>query len=285
MIKLSDKPNVEAPSGSYNYGRLIDDDGSGNGTPVNRLVYDDMHQFFESLMAYGEVTANGLPDSDDDGYQLMTAFLASTKRGMGSLLGILAESMIGDPTSPISAIAPYILLGIVDSGSAISVGYIYFNQELFFCGGHSGVISDTAVFTKIAPNVLQITDAVSGSGDFDFADLLTLQTLAIQNPSQVRTKKINIGDWNMFSSGGGSGSIGKSVAHGLTFSKIIGVNVFIRDDSGTTLLRPIDFAAGGEVQILLTNVDMGAFAAGVFDNNSYNLTPFNRGYIIIQYLP
>lgn len=176
-IKLSDKPNVQAPSGSYNYGKIQNNDGSNNGTPVNTLVYSDLHLFFEKLMEAGGVVHNGLYDSDDDGYQLYQAFQKASRRELKSLLGILAETMIGDDTSPISAISPCSLLGVEWNSTLtiLSAGYVYYNEELFFCGGYTGAIIDTAVFTKTADNILQVTDAVSGSGDFDYADLIFVQ--------------------------------------------------------------------------------------------------------------
>lgn len=181
-IKLTDKPNTDPASGSYNYGKIRDNDGTNNGTPVNTLVYSDLHLFFEKLMEAGGVTHNGLPDSDDDGYQLYQAFQRAARREMKSLLGILAETFISDPSAPIAVIPPYSLLGITwNSGSTIlSAGYIYYNEELLFCGGFTGTISDTAVFTRTGDNILQVTDAVSGSGDFDFADLVFYQQGRIQ---------------------------------------------------------------------------------------------------------
>lgn len=72
-IKLTDKPNTEAPSANYPYGNIVDNDGSLNGTPVNKLVYADLHQFFERLMALAGVTHNGLPENNTNGFQLIGA--------------------------------------------------------------------------------------------------------------------------------------------------------------------------------------------------------------------
>lgn len=71
---LASKPNVDAPDYDYPYGRIRDRAGSAPGTPVNEVVYGDFHQFFAKLMDEGAVTANGLPDNDDDGFQLYEAF-------------------------------------------------------------------------------------------------------------------------------------------------------------------------------------------------------------------
>lgn len=75
MISLIDKPNTEAPSADFPFGNIKDKVGSNPGTPVNKLVYADMHQFFEKLMFESGVTPNGLPESDYAGFQLMTALV------------------------------------------------------------------------------------------------------------------------------------------------------------------------------------------------------------------
>ncbi len=67
---LENKPNVDAPDSDYPYGKIRDNNGSGNGTPVNTLVYGDFHQFFAKLMAEAGISPNELPDSDYSGFQL-----------------------------------------------------------------------------------------------------------------------------------------------------------------------------------------------------------------------
>lgn len=174
MIKLADKPNTDPGNPVFNYGSLIDDDGSDNGTPVNLIVYSDIHQFFETLMQYAGMTANGLLDNDDNGYQLIAAFQASAKIATKSLMAAIVETIIGDPALILTSGSPYAMLGLTwNIGATIlSPGYIFFNGEICFCGGYTGAIVDTAVFTRIAPNVITVSDAPSGSGDFDYADLL-----------------------------------------------------------------------------------------------------------------
>jgi hypothetical protein len=76
-IKLSDKPNTHAIDGTYPYGDIKDNAGSADGTPVNRLVYADLHQFFEKLMDEAGVSHNGLPDNEANGFQLYLALLGN----------------------------------------------------------------------------------------------------------------------------------------------------------------------------------------------------------------
>lgn len=74
MIKLQDKLNTTAPNVQNPYGQIQDDDGTGNGTPVTKDVYQDHHIFFEKLMAEAGITPNGLLDNAYDGFQLFQAF-------------------------------------------------------------------------------------------------------------------------------------------------------------------------------------------------------------------
>jgi hypothetical protein len=73
MIRLINKPDIEAPSLDYPFGSIQDDSAGIDGTPLNRLVHSDQHQFFEKLIEDGEVTANNLPDNSLNGYQLNEA--------------------------------------------------------------------------------------------------------------------------------------------------------------------------------------------------------------------
>lgn len=73
MIPLASKTNIQSPSLTYPRGQIKDDDGTGNGTPVNVDVYGDFHQFFEQLMLASGIAPNHRPDSEYDGYQLFQA--------------------------------------------------------------------------------------------------------------------------------------------------------------------------------------------------------------------
>lgn len=73
MIPLQDKPNTTVPSAQNPYGQIQDDDGTGNGTPVTKEVYQDHHIFFDRLMGLAGVTPNGLLDNAYDGFQLIEA--------------------------------------------------------------------------------------------------------------------------------------------------------------------------------------------------------------------
>jgi hypothetical protein len=70
---LKNKPNVDAPTLTYPYGNIKDDDGTGNGTPLNKLVHADFHQFFARLLALAGISANELPDNAYNGFEYIDA--------------------------------------------------------------------------------------------------------------------------------------------------------------------------------------------------------------------
>ncbi len=72
-IKLLDKENVDGEDSDYIYGKIKDDDGTGNGTPVDVKTYGDFHQFFARLMDKAGIVPNDLPDNNYSGFQLFDA--------------------------------------------------------------------------------------------------------------------------------------------------------------------------------------------------------------------
>lgn len=97
MIPLISKPNTEAPNSDYPFGNLRDKSVSLPGTPVNKLVYADIHQFFEKLMDYAGITPNGLPDNEYSGWQLMEALLKGA-RPYKSFVAQISQSGTNAPT-------------------------------------------------------------------------------------------------------------------------------------------------------------------------------------------
>lgn len=77
-VKLQDKPNTIAPGGAYPFGDIKDNPGDNSGTPVNRLVYADFHQFFAKLMDIAGIVYNGLVENATNSFQYidgLTAFI------------------------------------------------------------------------------------------------------------------------------------------------------------------------------------------------------------------
>jgi hypothetical protein len=80
MIPLNSNPNVDN-SDLVNYpdGRIKDDDGTNNGTGVNRNTNGDIHSTISKLMRLYAIIPNDLPDNETNGFQLIDAL-----RGLAS---------------------------------------------------------------------------------------------------------------------------------------------------------------------------------------------------------
>lgn len=70
---LNNYPNITAPDSDYPDGSLRDKTLSLPGTPVNKEVYDDMHQTLAKFLRLATITANGLPDNESNGFQYVKA--------------------------------------------------------------------------------------------------------------------------------------------------------------------------------------------------------------------
>jgi hypothetical protein len=85
---LENKTNVDPPDSDYPYGKIRDNPGNQTGTPINELVYGDMHQFFARLLdkqagsAMADVVPNDLPENDYSGFQ----FFESLERVINRLV-------------------------------------------------------------------------------------------------------------------------------------------------------------------------------------------------------
>lgn len=62
--------------GVYPSGRIKNNTGAGDGTPVNEEVYGDLHEMKDKLMRLYGISYNGLPDNETNGYQLIEALVA-----------------------------------------------------------------------------------------------------------------------------------------------------------------------------------------------------------------
>lgn len=60
----------------YPNGRIKDNTGSGNGTPVNEFVYGDLHEMKDKLMRLYGIAPNNLPDNEVNGFQTIDALRA-----------------------------------------------------------------------------------------------------------------------------------------------------------------------------------------------------------------
>jgi hypothetical protein len=102
----------------------------------------------------------------------------------------------------------------------------------------------------------------------------------------LRTKIVQIGDWNMDTTNL------VEIAHGLDWTKIVNVHACIYADGGgdrymlvnseTTPVPTGTFSS--IISWTALNIALRRATGGVFDSASFSGTPFNRGFIVIQYV-
>jgi hypothetical protein len=76
MRKLNSSINVITSDPAFPNGRIRNNTGTGNGTPVNEQVYGDIHTNKDKLLDLYGIDANGLPDNETNGYQYIDALRA-----------------------------------------------------------------------------------------------------------------------------------------------------------------------------------------------------------------
>lgn len=110
-----------------------------------------------------------------------------------------------------------------------------------------------------------------------------------QNGSlELKKEVFSIGDWNMYITGGGSGSVSKSVTHGLSdYKKIVEVSAMIWNDaSPNPTLQNLEGAlngGGGYILLAPTTIDLFIRAGEYFDAALFDATSYNRGYVTITH--
>ena len=94
--ELASQINIEAPSGAFPFGRILDDTGIGDGTPVDEAVYGDIHQFFAKMLKEAGITPNGLADSETDGFQLFQSLLNLSSTPIVQLHGRFDQRILAE---------------------------------------------------------------------------------------------------------------------------------------------------------------------------------------------
>lgn len=109
-------------------------------------------------------------------------------------------------------------------------------------------------------------------------------TVAVDN-TVLKTKIIEIGDWDM------DGAASGNAVHGLADETTIrSISVMIRKDDGD-LFSGTETASGSGVKQLWidnpispTQINISRLGGGVFDNTDFNATSYNRGWVTITYV-
>jgi hypothetical protein len=115
-----------------------------------------------------------------------------------------------------------------------------------------------------------------------------IEEVAVDAVTKVKSKIIEIGDWDMDASVDGTASL--AVAHGVTAANIRSVDAIIRNDAGDTFYPLNTLAGQTNVQFSLnsidaTNLNLGIRTAGFFDGTDFDTdTGYNRGWVLLSYV-
>lgn len=173
------------------------------------------------------------------------------------------------------------LIGSVDTVGYGSAYYddILVRQDNFFNASPNSGKTDTITIPS-AEATLDTPEDFVASIDGSTG---SLERSSIKVSEVLKTKVVEIGDWNMDT------TATLAVAHGLTASNIRSVEVIIRHDNGTDQYRldAIDSGEtveGGVESIGSTNINLRRVASGLFDGTNFDSTSFNRGYVHIKHV-
>ncbi len=257
---LHNKPNVEAPSADYPYGRTKDKVANLQaGTPVNTLTHGDFHQFFSRLMAEAGVEENGQPDNNYSGFQLYQALLKTIAKKVG-IFSNDDELSPAQPTNLNSFIYPGIFN--VDAYSLDNDPGLDGPGQLIVGGNPDGAIIQRLIDLSNGAEWKRNGVVDNGTGTFAVWVLI-----------RFAVKEVNIGSWNMPSEGS------KTVAVGVSPGQIRKASARIFNDSNTGIVSLY------EVSWFYLGVSLVFEVGGRFDNINYNSTEINRGVVTVEYDP
>ena len=190
---INQKANTTSPNSVYPFGDIKDDSGQNDGTPVNRSVYADFHQFFEKLMNSAGTVANGLPDNADNGFQLFEAFntiKTDSDKYSNGVFGfdseIITDSSAVSFRHKITASEDFIY-ALIDDNGVVTVKQYF--KETFVQSGTIPPFVGTAkdlFFDAISGNLYMLVDNGGNAGYLVYNEQLVYQSL-LSVPSTAKT--------------------------------------------------------------------------------------------------
>jgi len=91
---LSAQTNIDnTDPANYPNGRIKDDTGSGDGTPIDEAIYGDLHQLLQQILIGTATAENGLPDNTTNGFQLYEALLQTPFTSIVNFHGIFNQDL------------------------------------------------------------------------------------------------------------------------------------------------------------------------------------------------
>ena len=206
----------------------------------------------------------------------------------------------------------FIVQGVVASGTtpnvAITEGWVLLDGELIKVDAQTGINTTTNnKFVKVTTfdsrgtktflngsinetykKNRAVVQGTAGNLAFNGNTFFDLSNQANSLPDTgikiLNKKVIEIGDWNMDTTSS------LNVTHGIDHTKIRMITVIIQDDNSIAIIplneggSETNTAPNGAINIIISSfITLKRLTGGVFDNTSYDSTPFNRGWITIEF--
>lgn len=212
---------------------------------------------------------------------------------------VLLNSVVDGETQGVILKGCIATAGATAGNIDISSGYVYLDGEVLKYPGETDVASPRyikkATVTEeggefadgVIKNYIEVHTAIgftatTGGAGTQYIEVTSSKagrSLSDITKNKLRTKIIDIGDWNM------DLDATKQVTHGLADqTKIRTVDVIIRSDDNVVMQPLVSPNAGGIDDINATVINLFRESAGLFDGTFYDSTSFNRGWITIGYL-
>jgi hypothetical protein len=257
-IGLQNLENVDPPDDDYPFGKVRDNDGTGNGTPANTRTLGDFHQFFAKLLEDAVITPNGMPESAYSGFQYNEAlFGLGYKNSAEDLNNITRFGVYG------------IEQGIANGPAGL--------------GTFSQLIVTAVVGFQVHQRIVDLVNGAEWSRIYSAG--VWYNWVLIKDAEYT----YDIGGWDL--AGGGN----RQFNHGLGASLptlLTGIDVMILNN-GLTLSQPyntFDYSVGTEpecnVYVNQTQVVIGVNTGGSWlGNPAYAGTAASRGWVKIRKRP
>ena len=257
--------------GKYPAGAIKDNDGSNNGTPVDRATYNDIHQLLFVLLFQAGITPSGIPENAVDGYQYLQALKAyilaqHASEALRGVAQIATQAETNAGTDDFKFITPLKLQTRAATEILKGIAELATQAEADAGSDDERIVTPLKLNSFVNTKIPLRVDIMHTAGGI-----------------YLNTKVVKIGDWNMDT------TAAVTVAHGVTNSKIRSVSAMIRNDadSNYNLLSFVDAstvaAQGGIGAYNAGNISLVRLTGGAFDSASFAATGYNRGWITIVY--
>lgn len=277
-LKITDKPNALPVSGTYPYGDIKDNSGSGDGVPVNRVVYADFHQFFARIADLAGIVLNSLPDNAVNSWQFVTALqtlianAVSSEASIRSAADTTLQNNINSEAATRLAVDNAIKAITLTAGAGLSGGGDLTANRTFDVNVDGATLEINTDIVRVKDS--GITNAklgVSSVSSSKIADGAAIKINVAAPPMSAH--QLLISNWDMDT------NATYLLNHGLTAANILSVNILIQDSA---VGKFYDLTEAGKIVINNTQLELSRTAAGTFDNASFVNTAIK---ILIIYTP